>query len=67
MRVIALDERAMGVRVNAVAPTQVRTQANVGSMGADAAYVDRESVAAVVRYLLSDDARNVSGQVLRLS
>lgn len=67
MRSVAEDEKAHGVRANAVAPTQVRTGDNIAGMGADANYVERESVADVVAFLASPRARNVTGQVLRLA
>lgn len=67
MKAVAADERANGVRANAVAPTQVRTAANIDSMGADKDYVDRESVADVVAFLTSPLARNISGQVITLA
>ena len=66
MRAVAADERAHGVRANAVAPTQVRTAANVASMGDDADYVSREEVAAAVLWLCSEAARPVTGQTVRL-
>lgn len=64
VRVIAQEERAHGVRANAVAPTSIRTAANVASMGADAPMVSREAVAEVVLWLCSESARAVSGQVI---
>jgi NAD(P)-dependent dehydrogenase (short-subunit alcohol dehydrogenase family) len=67
MRAVAVDEREHGVRANAVAPTQVRTAANVNSMGSDLRYVERESVADVVAFLASPLARNVSGEVIKLA
>lgn len=67
MRTVAADEKQHGVRANAVAPTQVRTAANIDAMGADKDYVDRESVADVVAFLASPLARNVNGQVLTLA
>ena len=66
MRAVAADERAAGVRANAVAPTSIRTAANVEAMGEQADYVSREQVAATVRWLASDAASAVSGQVVRL-
>lgn len=67
MRTVALDEKANGVRANAVAPTAIRTATNVADMGDKSDYVERESVADVVAFLASPLARNVSGQVLVLA
>lgn len=66
LEAVAEEERPHGVRANAVAPTAIRTAANLASMGETARYVERESVADVVRWLCSDAARDVTGQVLRL-
>ena len=64
MRALAQEEKSHGVRANAVAPTAIRTAANVAAMGADAPMVSREAVADVVLWLCSDAARAVSGQVI---
>ena len=64
MQSIAQDEASRGVRANAVAPTSIRTAANLAAMGPDVAYVSREDVANVVLWLCSDDARAVTGQVV---
>ena len=61
---IALEERANGVRANAIAPTTIRTADNVAAMGADVPMVTREAVADVVLWLCSDAARAVTGQVI---
>ena len=66
MRAIAEEERANGVRANAVAPTSIRTAANVRDMGRDARYVEREDVARVVLWLCSEASRPVTGQVIAL-
>jgi NAD(P)-dependent dehydrogenase (short-subunit alcohol dehydrogenase family) len=66
MQTIAQEERENGVRANAVAPTSIRTAANVSAMGSDAAYVSREEVASVVLWLCSDASRVVNGQLIRL-
>jgi NAD(P)-dependent dehydrogenase (short-subunit alcohol dehydrogenase family) len=66
MQAVAQEERANGVRANALAPGAIRTAANLESMGADKRYVEREDVAAAVTWLCSDDARAVTGQVIRL-
>lgn len=66
MRAVSAEEWKNGVRANAVAPTSIRTAANVASMGADQSYVERESVAETIRWLCSDAARDVTGQTIRL-
>ncbi|MFL5580239.1 MAG: SDR family NAD(P)-dependent oxidoreductase [Gemmatimonadaceae bacterium] len=66
MRAVAAEERARGVRANAVAPTSIRTGDNLKAMGEGVRYVERESVADVVTWLCSPAARNVSGEVFRL-
>lgn len=67
MRAVAQDEHDNGVRANAVAPTSIRTRANLGAMPATARYVELESVIAAIRYLGSPEAAQVSGQVLELA
>ena len=66
MRAVAGEERANGVRANALAPQAIRTESNLSSMGADQKYVERETVAAWVLWLCSKTAGPVSGQVIRL-
>ena len=66
MRAVAADEREHGVRANAVAPTSIRTGDNVRSMGEKQDYVEREEVAAAVRWLSSPESSAVTGQVIRL-
>lgn len=67
MNAVAHEERANGVRANAVVPTQVRTAANLDAMGDGQAYVERESVADVVAFLAGTLARNISGQAIILA
>jgi 3-oxoacyl-[acyl-carrier protein] reductase len=67
MRAIAAEERANGVRANAVAPTSIRTAANLSAMGNDVRYIEREQVAAVVTFLCSSAASAVSGELVPLS
>ena len=64
MRAVAAEERTAGVRANAIAPGTIRTAKNVAAMGAGAAYVEREQVAAAVTFLCSEAARAITGQVL---
>jgi len=66
MRAVAVEERPNGVRANALAPTAIRTDENIASMGADREYVERETVAAWVLWLCSSVAGPVTGQVIRL-
>lgn len=66
MHAVAEEERASGVRANALAPTTIRTEANLSSMGDKTKYVEREDVAAAVSWLCSDASRAVTGQVIRL-
>jgi NAD(P)-dependent dehydrogenase (short-subunit alcohol dehydrogenase family) len=66
MRALAEEERANGVRANALAPISIRTATNEKSMGTDARYVEREDVARIVVWLCSDESRSVTGQVLPL-
>lgn len=65
-RVVASELRDAGVRVNAVLPSTIDTPQNRAAMpDADASrWVEPESIAAVVEFLLSDAARDVSGAVL---
>jgi NAD(P)-dependent dehydrogenase (short-subunit alcohol dehydrogenase family) len=67
MRSVAQEESNAGVRANAVAPTSIRTAANVQAMGDTVRYVEREEVAAAVAFLVSDAASAVTGQVIALS
>lgn len=66
MRAVAQEERANGVRANALAPSSIRTASNVATMGDGVRYVEREEVADAVLYLCSDHASAVTGQVVRL-
>lgn len=67
MRALASEERAHGVRANALAPAAIRTATNEESMGADAEYVEREAVADAITWLCSPGAASITGQVIRLS
>ena len=67
MRSVAQEERTHGIRANAIAPTAIRTTANLDSMGDKFAYVERESVAGVIAFLCSGEAVNITGQVIELA
>jgi 3-oxoacyl-[acyl-carrier protein] reductase len=66
MRAVAQEERASHVRANAVAPTAIRTRANLEAMGSGIAYVERDEVAGCVTWLCSASSAPVNGQVIRL-
>ena len=67
MHSIANEERKNGVRANAIAPTSIRTAANVSVMGETVRYIEREQVASVVTFLCSDAASAISGALLPLT
>jgi 3-oxoacyl-[acyl-carrier protein] reductase len=64
MQAIAQEEAGNGVRANALAPTTIRTAANLAAMGANTPMVSREEVADVAVWLCSGGARAVTGQVV---
>ena len=66
MRAVAVEERESGVRANALAPTSIRTAANLASMGDQTKYVERETVADWTLWLASPVSGPVSGQVIKL-
>lgn len=67
MRSIANEERKNGVRANAVAPTSIRTAANIAAMGDKTHYIEREQVASAVVFLCSEAASAISGELLPLT
>jgi len=67
MRSVAQAEHQNGVRANAIAPSSIRTAANLESMGKDAHYIEREEVASAVVYLCSSASSAVNGQLVALS
>lgn len=66
VRAIAQEETEHGVRANALAPTSIRTAANVSAMGENPAYVTREEFAAAALALCSPALSRVNGQVFQL-
>jgi NAD(P)-dependent dehydrogenase (short-subunit alcohol dehydrogenase family) len=64
---LSQEEASSGVRINVVAPAAIRTASNQADMGQNARFVEREDVAATVAWLCSEQARAVTGQVLRLT
>lgn len=68
-RALARELRDDRIRVNALAPGMVRTAQNVAEADPDAKtrWVELDQIVAAVRYLLSDDAAAVTGQVLAVT
>lgn len=62
-RALAVEEKAHGVRVNAIAPGTMDTDQNRASMP-DARYVKREDVAELAFFLASRAAAAISGEVI---
>ena len=67
MHAVAQEEAGNGVRANALAPTSIRTAANTSAMGDGVKYVERETVAAMIAFLCSPAAVNITGQVITLA
>ncbi len=67
-RALALEEKAHGVRVNAIAPGMIDTEQNRAGVEDPAAvkWVTREQVANVVLFLASDAASGISGETLHV-
>jgi NAD(P)-dependent dehydrogenase (short-subunit alcohol dehydrogenase family) len=65
---IAEETRGSGITANAIAPSVILTEANLRAMpGADSTqWVRPEEIARLAFYLCSDDARSVSGNVIRI-
>ncbi len=66
MRTVSEEERATGVRANALAPTAIRTAANTASMSDKTVYVERETVGEWVKFLCSSESGPISGQLIQL-
>lgn len=67
-RALALEERANGVRVNAVAPGMIDTEQNHQAVEdpASVKWVTREEVARVVVFLASDASAGISGETIQV-
>lgn len=66
-RSLARDLWSRGIRVNAVAPSTVRTRENVEAAGDDSGYVEIRDVVAAVLFLASDAASAITGHILPVS
>jgi 3-oxoacyl-[acyl-carrier protein] reductase len=65
-RALAIEEKATGVRVNAIAPGMVDTVQNREETGADAVFVERDDVANVALFLAGDAARGITGETIHV-
>lgn len=66
-RTVAADEKATGVRANALAPTAIRTATNTATMDPKTRYVEMSEVIDAAFFLCSPAAGAVSGQVIALA
>jgi 3-oxoacyl-[acyl-carrier protein] reductase len=67
MRSVAQEEQAHGVCANVVAPSAIRTAANLDSMGDRFKYVEREEFAVALLQLCAPSSRRITGQVIELT
>lgn len=65
-RTLALEEKANGVRVNAIASGIIDTAQNRQTAGDEAALVSRDDVASVALFLAGPEAAGISGQAVRV-
>lgn len=67
VRAVAAEEHPNGVRINAIAPGAIRTDANLSTMGESAPYLTREAVADAIVWLCSSRTRAITGEVIHLT
>lgn len=65
-RSIAIEEKANGVRVNALAPGMIDTEQNRRTAPADTKWVTREQIANTVVFLASDAATAITGETIHV-
>ena len=61
---LAWELQDRGIRVNAVAPSMVRTTQNVAEVGENAKYVEPEQICNAVLFLASEAASGITGHIL---
>ena len=61
---LAWELQDRGIRVNAVAPSMVRTAQNVAEVGANARYVEPDQICNAVLFLASEAASGITGHIL---
>lgn len=61
---LAVELWPLGVRVNAVAPTMVRTVDNVAAVGEKANFVEMKDIVSAVMFLASNGAAAITGHLL---
>ncbi len=66
-RELAREYRDADIRVNAVAPATVRTADNVAQMGEKQPLVELDEVVNTVAFLVSDEARAITGQIVPIT
>ena len=64
---LAREYRDADIRVNAVAPATVRTADNVAQMGDKQPLVELDEVVNTVAFLVSDEARAITGQIVPIT
>ncbi|HSK20040.1 MAG TPA: SDR family oxidoreductase [Longimicrobiales bacterium] len=65
-RSLAIEEKANGVRVNAIAPGLMDTDQNRADMGEDVTYVGRDDVATVALFLAGPGSRGITGETVQV-
>lgn len=65
-RSLAIEEKANGVRVNAIAPGMMDTAQNRSEIGEDVSYVSRDDVASVALFLAGAGAAAITGETIEV-
>ena len=66
-RALAVELAERGIRVNAIAPSMVRTADNTAQSGADATYVEMDHITDGILFLASGAASGVSGAIQQIT